>query len=61
VIFLSGQWGGWWGEKQDPWQVVMKQIQEKREKVCTPECPEKSPDLSAEMGLVKRHPQPYQA
>lgn len=39
----------------------MEQIQEKREKVCTPECPEKSPGLSTEMRLVKHHPQPCQA
>lgn len=38
---------------EDTGQVGMKQIQEQREKVCTPKCPEESSDLSTEVGLVK--------
>lgn len=49
------------GSVEDSGQVDAKRIKEKREKVCTPECPETYPDLSTERELIKCYPRPCQA
>lgn len=55
--FCDSILSGW----REGWCQDTEQIQEKREKVCTPEYPGKSPGLSTEMRLVKHHPRPCQA